>query len=506
MKKYSKKTIIREDLINKSGECPIVIRYIYDRKTLIIPIGLTIRPEGWDENLGCPIPAKTPNFKLVYRQITSKEDEVESKINHFLNQFGQYPTTKELKNILNNTDPIKPKVHRNQSVSGLFDEFLDISKKEEKLSSNTIKVFKSCYLHFLEFEKNVNQSFTIEEINKDMMIQFQSYLWRLNLQNSSINKYLKYFKSFVNKHLIDRRNLEINPSFMSLKSSFEDKKEKFDVLSENEVERLKHLVYPRENENETEEVIKEELIELNEREKLIGRMFLFQCFTGLSFSDLLQISYFNIHFPQLDNVKKIKDIYHNIEGQNVDEKDKLKEGCVIAFERQKTKIPCLIPLFGTTIELVLLQYFTMLNTDFDSWEIIRLNNTEKERIDSLKQILLKFKKRYDANKNTPIELFPKVSNQNYNREIKEIFKKINLNNTQKIKLNNLKENVIVKTKWEMITSHTARRTYITLNIHKGLGIDTIMRTTGHKNFETLRVYIKQSQQSVYDEFSRVIQN
>jgi integrase len=64
----------------------------------------------------------------------------------------------------------------------------------------------------------------------------------------------------------------------------------------------------------------------------------------------------------------------------------------------------------------------------------------------------------------------------------------------------------VKTKWEMITSHTARRTYITLNIHKGLGIDTIMRTTGHKNFETLRVYIKQSQQSVYDEFSRVIQN
>ena len=109
------------------------------------------------------------------------------------------------------------------------------------------------------------------------MIQFQSYLWRLNLQNSSINKYIKYFKSFVNKHLIDRRNYDVNPSFMNLKSSTEDNKEKWDVLSEKEVEELKHLVYLGENSTE----IKEEgdVIILSEREKLIGRMFLFQCYT-----------------------------------------------------------------------------------------------------------------------------------------------------------------------------------------------------------------------------------
>jgi len=33
-----------------------------------------------------------------------------------------------------------------------------------------------------------------------------------------------------------------------------------------------------------------------------------------------------------------------------------------------------------------------------------------------------------------------------------------------------------------------------------------MRTTGHNNFETLRIYVKQSQQSIYDEFMKVIQN
>jgi site-specific recombinase XerD len=504
MKKYSKKTIIREDLKNKSGECPIVIRYIYDRKTLIIAVGLTIRPEGWDENEGCPIPSKTPNFKLVYKQITSKEDDVDSKINQFLNEFGQYPTTKELKMILSNNLHVKLKVSGKHSVSNLFNEFIELSKSEKKPSANTIKVFKSCYLHFMKFERTTNSSISVEDINKDLMIQFQSHLWRLNLQHSSINKYLKYFKSFVNKHLIDRRNYDINPSFMTLKSSSEDRKEKFDVLSNKEVEQLKHLVYLGEDSNEIKEG-GEEII-LSEREKLIGRMFLFQCYTGLSFSDLLQISFFNIHFPQLENIKKIQEIYNNLESQSHEERKNLKEGCIIAFERQKTKVPCLIPLFGTTIELIALQYFKLFNTNLDSWEVIRIMENEHDRITYLKQILNQFKRTYDKNKKQSIEIFPKVSNQNYNREIKVLFKKINLNNTQKIKLDNINENIVVKSKWEMITSHTARRTYITLNINKGLGIDTIMRTTGHKNFETLRIYIKQSQQSVYEEFSRVVQN
>ena len=76
----------------------------------------------------------------------------------------------------------------------------------------------------------------------------------------------------------------------------------------------------------------------------------------------------------------------------------------------------------------------------------------------------------------------------------------------KIKLNNSKATTLIKSKWELITSHTARRTYISLNINKGLGIDTIMRTTGHNNFETLRIYVKQSQQSVYEEFEKVVNN
>jgi integrase len=139
------------------------------------------------------------------------------------------------------------------------------------------------------------------------------------------------------------------------------------------------------------------------------------------------------------------------------------------------------------------------------WEMSKVLKSEKERIDFLKQILGK-KDKSIREGNSKRQIFPNITNQYYNREIKKIFQKLNLDNTIELKFDNVKKTRVLKSKWELITSHTARRTYISLNINKGIGIDTIMRTTGHNNFETLRIYVKQSQQSIYDEFMKVIQN
>ena len=161
-----------------------------------------------------------------------------------------------------------------------------------------------------------------------------------------------------------------------------------------------------------------------------------------------------------------------------------------------------------TIDLVISQYFKLFGSDIGAWELFRLmdNDNENERIQILKSFLDKLKRQVYANKFKKSELFPKISNQNYNREIKGLFKKINLNDTHKIKLNNSKSTTLIKSNWELITSHTARRTYISLTINKGSGIDTVKRTTGHNNFETLRFYVKQSQQSVHEEFEKVVNN
>jgi hypothetical protein len=71
--------------------------------------------------------------------------------------------------------------------------------------------------------------------------------------------------------------LTINLSFRNVTSSFENDKEKIDVLTEQEVEDLKRLVYYDElleGDNVTDKIE----VTLTPREKQIGRMFLFQCY------------------------------------------------------------------------------------------------------------------------------------------------------------------------------------------------------------------------------------
>jgi integrase len=46
-----------------------------------------------------------------------------------------------------------------------------------------------------------------------------------------------------------------------------------------------------------------------------------------------------------------------------------------------------------------------------------------------------------------------------------------------------------KKKWECLKSHTARRTFITRSITKGIPLNVIMGITGHTRIETLTRYI-----------------
>jgi integrase len=510
MKKYSRKTILRKELVNKSGECPIVIRYTYDRKSVIIPLELTIKPENWDEKECFPIQSKVPNFRFLSKMINQKEEEIDIIINEYFQKNRFYPSAEVFKRLLNKEEinEIKPNTGE-LSILTLLNDFINHSTEEMSMSVNTIKIFKSCKIHFEKFQKSYKTIFLTKDINKELLIQFRSFLSKNNLQNSSINKYIKYFKIFINQYLIERKELNINLSYRNVTSNFEHDKEKLDVLTEKEVEDLKRLVYYEEL-FESDNINGRIEVTLTPREKQIGRMFLFQCYTGISFSDLLKLSYFDVHFPKLEKVKRIQKIYDELnENENVQvdaSKSKLDEGCVVTFKRQKTENQCIIPIFGTTIELILSQIFLLNQKDFAGWEFYRLLKTEKDRIYFLKKNINTIDKKFRNGEINKEQIFPMTTNQNYNREIKQIFKKLNLNASYKITLDNVKKTNLFKYKWEIITSHTARRTYISLNINKGLGIDTIMRTTGHKNFTTLRVYVKQTEKSVYDEFMRVISN
>lgn len=97
-----------------------------------------------------------------------------------------------------------------------------------------------------------------------------------------------------------------------------------------------------------------------------------------------------------------------------------------------------------------------------------------------------------------------ISNQKYNKYLKELGEVCGLYET--IEQTKMKGNSTVqytKNKFELISSHTARRTFITLSLEKGMRPETVMEIVGHKDFKTMQNYIKLTEKVTQKEMKAV---
>jgi integrase len=102
---------------------------------------------------------------------------------------------------------------------------------------------------------------------------------------------------------------------------------------------------------------------------------------------------------------------------------------------------------------------------------------------TVKKILDKY------NGNTP----PKLSDQELNKYIKEVALLAKINEpTEKQQTKAGVKKVEILKKWELISSHTARRSFATNMTKQGLPIQTIMKITGHSKEATFLKYVKLS--------------
>jgi len=88
---------------------------------------------------------------------------------------------------------------------------------------------------------------------------------------------------------------------------------------------------------------------------------------------------------------------------------------------------------------------------------------------------------------------PLISNQKQNAAIKKIVAKAGLDHdVQFTRVRGVEQTVIETTFDKRISTHTARRTFITIMKNKGIADKTIMEMTGHKDFKTFNSYYKVS--------------
>ncbi len=60
----------------------------------------------------------------------------------------------------------------------------------------------------------------------------------------------------------------------------------------------------------------------------------------------------------------------------------------------------------------------------------------------------------------------------------------------------------IKQKCDFITTHTARRTFVTISLEKGMKADTIMEITGHTSYKTFRKYVKITSKVKHQEMNK----
>jgi integrase len=99
---------------------------------------------------------------------------------------------------------------------------------------------------------------------------------------------------------------------------------------------------------------------------------------------------------------------------------------------------------------------------------------------------------------------PVISNQKSNEFVKEICKYAGLD--RECRISRFKSGYRIDEYfplYELVTTHTARRTFITLSLEKGIIYEVIMKISGHTDYKSLKKYIKISEKVVENEMARV---
>lgn len=309
------------------------------------------------------------------------------------------PTVKNLKKKLDGE--CRSKVEFDNRVSAVIHEFIDTCSAADSWAKNTSQKFVTLEKHLID----MNSRITMEDFGEDGLIDIVNYWHSIGHRNSTIAKELNLLKWFLrwaykHKYLKTLDFVEFRPRLKGVTST---PKNKF-YLTWEEVMTLEQL---------------EGLLPYQER---VRDCFLFQCFTGLRYSDLSNLTRSNIHDDAI-HILTVKDT------------DNL---------------------------------------------VIELNDHSRKILDKYKN------QKFEHDRPLPV-----ISNVKMNSFIKEVCKIAGLDTT--IQTNYMRGSKMVKSvnpKYELISTHVGRHTFIVHSLRLGIPTEVVMKWTGHSDYDSMRPYIE----------------
>jgi len=391
-------------LQNSKNETPIFAVIRYDRLKIVFPIGIKINPKYWNkDNQKAKQSVNFPTSTEFNLRLENIKQTITETYNRFLNEHdNSSPSTIELSDLLK--EKLRPDIAPSKVDD--FNSYYELrfikhltnkinTKTGLFIATKTIQGHKRTLSLLKEFKTKI----PFEKIDLDFYNDFIEFLKEKRFSINTIGKHIKLLKTVLFEAQEDYKTVFVSKRFKSFS-------EETTAIYLNEIE-LTML----------------EDIDLSNDKRLskVRDFFLLGCWTGLRFSDLLQLK------PEHIGINSIQ------------------------LKAQKTNKSFVTPIFAPSRRIL-----------------------DKYIIDGKQGI-------------------PKgISNQKLNKYVKELGKMLPELHV-KISVQESKGNLKISKelcKYEMISSHTARRSYATNQFKSNAPIASIMASTGHKTQKEFLKYIR----------------
>jgi integrase len=459
------KCIIRKDQPDKNGDCRIIILYRQGNEAALkISLGEKINPHFFDDLKGVVI--KHSRAKEINHIISTHINYVNDII-FDLKRLRIKPTTSEVKKRYEKylqeekkQKIIKPKNDFN-SVKSVFEAWNElIQLKRNKISNRSISIYSTTLKHLVSFCENRDIELRWELFDLDFDSYWSNYFLEecegmngeIGMSNNTIGKYVKTLKQFLNWAVLKGYHTSLIYKNYKIYSEYGD----IFPLRES------HLVKMIEFANDESQSIKL---------RKTASLFIFLCFSGLRYHDAKNL--------------RAHDIYFIGQGDITME--------VIRFRTEKTDQKLIVALNNYSIRELLRN--AQWNNSKELVEIFS-NSTGVFEWGQTGELLHKMS-------DDSIFLLPQLSLVKFNKYIKEVGKLCGFN--EKIVITRKKGTKVEKLvleRHEKLSSHDGRRTFITINLRKGMRPETLMEFTGHKSYKTMLRYNKIDEETRVEEFQK----
>jgi integrase len=286
----------------KSGKCPIVGRISVDGKNTAFSTGLDIHPADWDAGSGTAT-GKSRESLDINRQIQNYKSEVAGYYKSMVGNNG-YVTAESLKNALQG-------IGTNQNT--VMREFSDLIDEKNKaagimITDSTMVKYRVAYRHFRDFLKEKLDVVDIPfgKLDIEFIESYVRYMKiDLRMSPNTVRTGIKPLRT-VAKRAVSRKLLRQDPFFDYVPEKIQHKRR---WISQDELERIMKVEMGYPSRDFTKD------------------MFVFACFTGISYVDLYNLKH--------TDIQKQED-----------------SSLVIIIKRQKTGVVSCIPLLPVARNLL----------------------------------------------------------------------------------------------------------------------------------------------------------